>query len=378
MKDSIPTNDMHATQRDVTVFAEQFEALTGFKPMRWQQRLHDENFAKGALPSAVSVPTGLGKTAVMAIWMVALAQQMKSGQNSLPRRLVYVVDRRAVVDQATQFAEDLRANLQKSEAGELRDALGLSKDEALPISTLRGQFVDNRDWLEDPSRPAIIVGTVDMIGSRLLFEGYGVSRKMRPYHAGLLGADTLVLLDEAHLVPPFEALLAEISESADRYGPQDEELGGLLPKFRLLPLSATGRRQTAQPFTLEEKDFRNPDDAIVLERLFAKKRLTLQELGAKKLLNAFAPLSQQRSMGRIPRWYSLRDRHHPCDVAEVSRWSHQLPGPCGLSGCDILREEDAHTVLHSTTGKGDDAFGVRAEPGTWWPRQRAMSSLSQM
>lgn len=279
---------MHSTQRDVTVFSEQFEALTGFKPMKWQQRLYDDHFAMGALPSEVSVPTGLGKTAVMAIWMVALVQQMKSSQISLPRRLVYVVDRRAVVDQATQFAEDLRANLQRRSAERLRDALGLGEGETLPISTLRGQFVDNRDWLADPSRPAIIVGTVDMIGSRLLFEGYGVSRKMRPYHAGLLGADTLVLLDEAHLVPPFEALLAEMTESTERYGPQDEELEGLLPKFRLLPLSATGHRQTAQPFTLKEKDFRNPDDAAVLKRLFARKRLTLQELDDKKLEDALA------------------------------------------------------------------------------------------
>ena len=277
--------EQHMRER---VFSTHFLALTGFKPMRWQRRLYDEHFANGRLPSAVSVPTGLGKTAVMAIWMVALAQQMKSGQISLPRRLVYVVDRRAVVDQATRFAEDLRANLQKSDAKELRDALGLAGAEALPISTLRGQFVDNRDWLADPSRPAVIVGTVDMIGSRLLFEGYGVSRKMRPYHAGLLGADALVLLDEAHLVPPFEALMAEMTESAGRYGPQDEELGGLLPKFQMLPLSATGRRQTTRPFTLEEKDFRNPDDDIVLERLFAKKRLTLQGLRDKKLEDALA------------------------------------------------------------------------------------------
>lgn len=237
----------------------------------------------GGLPSAVSVPTGLGKTAVMAIWLAALTQQMRAGKVSLPRRLIYVVDRRAVVDQATQFAETLRANLQKSAAEPLRAALELGEGEALPISTLRGQFVDNRDWLAEPSRPAIIVGTVDMVGSRLLFEGYGVSRKMRPYHAGLLGVDALVLLDEAHLVPPFEALLAEIAESAGRYGPQDEELRRLLPKFRLLPLSATGRRQTARPFTLEEKDFRNPDDAIVLERLSARKRLLLKALGDKKL-----------------------------------------------------------------------------------------------
>lgn len=281
-------NDTQTTHTESQAFSDQFETLTEFGPMRWQQRLHDEHFGLGKLPSAVSVPTGLGKTAVMAIWLIALAQQMKSGQIILPRRLVYVVDRRAVVDQATQFAENLRANLQKDAAKGLRDALGMGEGESLPISTLRGQFVDNRDWLADPSRPAIIVGTVDMIGSRLLFEGYGVSRKMRPYHAGLLGADTLVLLDESHLVPPFEALLAEIANGPTRYGVQDAALANLIPKFQLLPLSATGRRQTAQPFRLEERDFHDPDDAIAQKRLFAEKRLTLRELGDKKLEDALA------------------------------------------------------------------------------------------
>jgi CRISPR-associated endonuclease/helicase Cas3 len=286
-------NDRHAAQREATALSEQFEVLAGFKPMRWQQRLYEEHFVKGALPSAVSVPTGLGKTAVMAVWMVALAQQMKSGQISLPRRLVYVVDRRAVVDQATQFAEELRANLQKSGAEKLREALGLGEDEILPISTLRGQFVDNRDWLADPSRPAVIVGTVDMIGSRLLFEGYGVSRKMRPYHAGLLGADALVLLDEAHLVPPFEALLAEIAENVKRYGAKDDALNALVPRFQLLPLSATGRRPTAVPFVLQESDFLNPGDktvidAVVHERLNAKKYLTFPSFGDEKLEDALA------------------------------------------------------------------------------------------
>ena len=273
------------------MFTEQFKTLTSFEPIRWQQRLYDEHFAKDALPSTVSVPTGLGKTAVMAIWLVALAQQMKSGQGSLPRRLVYVVDRRAVVDQATQFAESLRANLQKIEARELRDALGLGETEALPISTLRGQFVDNRDWLEDPSRPAIIVGTVDMVGSRLLFEGYGVRPKMRPYHAGLFGADTLVLLDEAHLVPPFEALLAGIANEPAMYGARSKEDSKHIPAFKLLPLSATHRSTGGTVFALEEKDFIDPEtkavnDMVTNERLHAQKHLKLQELGDKKLEDA--------------------------------------------------------------------------------------------
>jgi CRISPR-associated endonuclease/helicase Cas3 len=273
----------------MTVFDEQFETLTGFRPMRWQQRLYDEYFVSGALPSAISIPTGLGKTAVMAVWMIALAQQMKSGRAILPRRLVYVVDRRAVVDQATKFAEDLRKHLaERPDALELRNALGLA-DSNLPISTLRGQFADNREWLEDPAKPAIVIGTVDMVGSRLLFEGYGVSRKMRPYHAGLLGADALVLLDEAHLVPPFEALLAEIAENTKRYGARDDALNALVPRFRLLPLSATGRRQTSTPFVLQESDFRDGDrivDPVVNERLHAEKHLTLQPLGAQELHEA--------------------------------------------------------------------------------------------
>ncbi|MCI0551202.1 MAG: DEAD/DEAH box helicase family protein, partial [Anaerolineae bacterium] len=178
-------------------FDNKFQHLTNFKPLNWQRRLYAEHFMLGTLPAAVDIPTGLGKTSVMAIWYLALKEGAR-----LPRRLIYVVDRRAVVDQASTVAQEIKTR---------------SGDAGLRISTLRGQQVDNRVWLEDPAAIAIIVGTVDMIGSRLLFSGYGVSRKMRPYHAGLLGADTLVVLDESHLVPPFERLLEAI-ETRDEFG----------------------------------------------------------------------------------------------------------------------------------------------------------------
>lgn len=242
------------------MFDEQFHALTGFRPMRWQHRLHADYFAKGVLPSAVDIPTGLGKTAVIALWLIALQAGAK-----LPRRLIYVVDRRAVVDQATAFVERLRERL--------------VSDEYLPVSTLRGQHADNREWLDDPSLPAIIVGTVDMIGSRLLFEGYGISRKMRPYQAGLLGADTLVMLDEAHLVPPFERLLESIEIGPGHFGPVDEADRELIPQLHLLSLSATGRQRPGEVFRLEERDIEGETEGakVTRKRLQAPKSLRIIE-----------------------------------------------------------------------------------------------------
>jgi CRISPR-associated endonuclease/helicase Cas3 len=237
----------------------------GESPFPWQVDLL-ERFQRNEPVSSLDIPTGLGKTAVMAIWLVARA----CGAN-VPRLLVYVVDRRAVVDQATTVAERLRAWV----GGETNVRAALGMDGELPVSTLRGQHVDNKAWLDDPSLPAIVVGTVDMVGSRLLFSGYGVSTRMRPYHAGLLGTDTLVVLDEAHLVPAFEDLLRQIERGADSFGPNEPSLRTLVPPFRLLSLSATGRLTDATTLTVSDHDRSNP---IVRKRLTAKKVLSIVDM----------------------------------------------------------------------------------------------------
>ena len=61
----------------------------------------------------------------------------------------------------------------------------------LRVSTLRGQRADTGDWSRDPSTPSVVIGTVDMIGSRLLFRGYQARPYYRPIHAGLLAIDSL-------------------------------------------------------------------------------------------------------------------------------------------------------------------------------------------
>lgn len=237
-------------------FQAEFKRLTGYIPLSWQWRLYRDYFSIEDLPAGIDLPTGLGKTAVIALWLIAI----RNGQR-LPRRLVYVVDRRAVVDQATEFVEAMRNRVPHSER--------------IPVSTLRGQHADNREWLDDPGRPAIIVGTVDMIGSRLLFEGYGVSRKMRPYHAGLLGCDALVVLDESHLVPPFECLLERIEDGDREFGPSDGKRPAFLPRLYLLPLSATGREREGKVFRLAEPD---------LDESHLPRPLTRVRLGARKIL----------------------------------------------------------------------------------------------
>jgi len=264
-------------------FSDSFHRLTGSQPMRWQKRLFSK-LVNGEIPATLDLPTGLGKTSVMAIWLLARALANAETLKAIPRRLIYVVDRRAVVDQATEEAEKLRRAL-NGDAAHLKGALELSNG-PLPISTLRGAHVDNRQWLDNPAALAIIVGTIDMIGSRLLFEGYGVSRKMRPYHAGLLGVDTLIVLDEAHLVPPFEALLWQIANGAEQFGSCAESDAGLVPPFRLLPLSATGRAQPASDksaatsaFRLEDEDLSDP---IVSERLAAKKTVGFVHIDGDK------------------------------------------------------------------------------------------------
>ena len=227
-----------------------FRALTGNPPFPWQRTLYYEWFAAGKFPEACTLPTGLGKTSVVAVWLIALA----NGKAVL-RRLVYVVNRRTVVDQTTDEVEKYRERLGTAGiADQLRKlcALPLPKDDtpALALSTLRGQFADNREWSADPARPAVICGTVDMIGSRLLFAGYGIGFKSRPLHAGFLGQHTLLVHDEAHLEPAFQKLLtAVVNEQARCHDSR---------RMRVMELTATSRGD-GEVFRLTPGDFAERD-----------------------------------------------------------------------------------------------------------------------
>lgn len=258
-----------------TDFETRFEHLTGSAPFPWQARLYG-HFLKGDLPSALDLPTGLGKTATIAVWLLALARHARGGtMRDFPRRLVYVVNRRTVVDQATREAEQIRKALVSTPelsaaADALRSLSAQPSEGPLAISTLRGEFADNAEWRDDPSRPAVIVGTVDMIGSRLLFSGYGRGFKSRPLHAGFLGQDTLLVHDEAHLESAFQELIAAIESEQQR---RKE-----FRRFRVMALTATSRGDSGQ-FGLTDADRKH---GVVRKRINAKKGVSLHRIDNEK------------------------------------------------------------------------------------------------
>jgi CRISPR-associated endonuclease/helicase Cas3 len=260
----------------VELFAKLFRAATGHDPFPWQEKLYEE-FVRGEFRKSCDLPTGLGKTSVIAIWLLALARKASAGAaRDFPRRLVYVVNRRTVVDQSTGEAERLRKNFAehqdlKAAAAALRSLGTGSSDAAFAISTLRGEFADNAEWRTDPARPAVVVGTVDMIGSRLLFAGYGCGFRTRPLHASFLGQDSLLVHDEAHLEPAFQKLVEQI-ESEQRRRAE-------FRSFRVMELTATSRSPNAAAGVLTDSDRKHPE---VAKRIYAKKGLEFAFVANKK------------------------------------------------------------------------------------------------
>jgi CRISPR-associated endonuclease/helicase Cas3 len=272
----------------------QFEALTGRTPFLWQERFYDF-LTRGRFADLArcDIPTGLGKTSVVALWLMALAAHPER----IPRRLVYVVNRRTVVDQTTAEILRLRENLAPAGIYEPLEALctpGIPRDRPLAISTLRGLLADNREWSSDPCRAAVIVGTVDLMGSRLLFRGYRAGFKTRPLHAAFLGQDTLIVHDEAHLEPAFQKLILAVER-------EQRAMRDLRP-LKVIALSATTRRPEGVPvvdpgpdesptFKLTAEESGEPG---VAKRLNAIKLLRLHPLDdPKRLAEKLAELAFQ-------------------------------------------------------------------------------------
>lgn len=234
-------------------FGDFFEAIHGDPPFPWQQRLLTCLAETDVWPDVLDLPTGTGKTAALdnAVFHLALRADDPS---RAAVRIALVVDRRLVVDaahdRARRIADALRSDegkrhpVLKAVATRLRRLAG-EGEHPLVAARLRGGAPLEHIWARSPSQPTILCSTVDQVGSRLLFRGYGVSDRMKPIHAGLLGEGSLILLDEAHLSEPFRQTVMAI-----------RRIGRAGVESALL--TATPGVEAERPFRLSREDRTHP------------------------------------------------------------------------------------------------------------------------
>lgn len=257
-----------------------FLDVHGVTPFPWQRRLLRYLVDHGKWPAVLDLPTGSGKTAAMDIAVFHLAYDLARGdRRTAPIRIAFVVDRRLVVDDAYGRALKLARALDEPETKRVANvAAQLQKlaGDATPLiaRALRGGIPREDDWARTPAQPTILCSTVDQVGSRLLFRGYGVSDSMKPVHAGLLGADCLILLDEAHLAEPFRQTLGWVRHYRDGRWRETDDAS----PWETALLTATPWQVSDDGFTLDDEDLKHP---VLRARLEASKpaRLVLYARG---------------------------------------------------------------------------------------------------
>lgn len=164
-------------------------------PLDYQRQL-----AEGGWPGLIDVPTGLGKTAAVVLgWLWKRCKK----DPTTPRRLVYCLPMRVLVEQ-TRDCIDLWLK-----------RLGLA--ERLGVHVLMGGE-SNDDWDMFPEREAILVGTQDMLLSRALNRGYGMSRYRWPMHFGQLHNDAMWVFDEVQLMGSGLATTAQLAAFRENFG----------------------------------------------------------------------------------------------------------------------------------------------------------------
>ncbi|MBA2433678.1 MAG: CRISPR-associated helicase Cas3' [Chthoniobacterales bacterium] len=173
-------------------------------PFDYQRRLacgdrneHDEAtwLVSGAdcKSKLINIPTGCGKTAAVVLaWLWNRVEQKGS---DWPRRFVFCLPMRTLVEQTR---DNVRDWLSKRDF--LWDGEGDHSGKVGLHILLGGEEWEENPWDLYPEHDAILIGTQDMLLSRALNRGYGMSRYRWPMHFGLLNRDCLWILDETQLM----------------------------------------------------------------------------------------------------------------------------------------------------------------------------------
>src|SRR5665213_716575 len=175
-------------------FKEFFKNATDHEPYPFQERFADATNT----PHLVRAPTGAGKTATAVLgWLY----RWTTRPTGTPRRLVYCLPMRVLVEQSEREAKKWIANLKID----------------VDVHVLMGG-VDTNEWYLHPERPAILIGTQDMLLSRALNRGYAENRFHWPIDFGLLNNDCLWVFDEPQLMANGVSTSAQLAGFRKQFG----------------------------------------------------------------------------------------------------------------------------------------------------------------
>ncbi|MCC7106083.1 MAG: DEAD/DEAH box helicase, partial [Chloroflexi bacterium] len=212
-----------------------FLRATGNPPYPYQSQLARCE----RLPELLIAATGTGKTeaAILAGWLWRRRHHPDEAvRNATPRRLVYCLPMRTLVEQTRKRVQCWLV------------ALGLA--ESIGSTTLLGGEVADQ-WYFYPEQERIIIGTQDMLLSRALNRGYASSPFRWPWEFGLLNNDCFWVLDEVQLLAnglPTSTQLQGFRKSLGTYG----------------TCSSLWMSATVRPAWLETVDFPAPAGRQVL------------------------------------------------------------------------------------------------------------------
>lgn len=243
-------------------FVEFYKTATGYHPYPYQVRLAEEPW-----PDLIDIPTGLGKTGAMAL---AWLYRRYRGDETAPMRLIWCLPMRTLVEQTcdvvAQWIQKLRPVFE--EAGQ-----------KLPVAEKMMGGAQQVSWAATPECPAVLVGTQDMLLSRALMRGYGMSRYAWPMHFAWMHNDALWVFDETQLM----GVAVETSAQLEAFR---TALGTAKPSRSIWMSATLGQEQLEtvdhlipedgwRTVTLNEEDF---ELTRVRERTSAQKELVRSEI----------------------------------------------------------------------------------------------------
>lgn len=178
-------------------FAEFFHLVTGVAPYPYQLRVANEG-----LPPVLEAPTGTGKTGIVVAW---LWRVLHGAPAVTPRRLVYTLPQRALVEQVAEKVATWLAKLSPPDRVALHVVMG-------------GEGATQSDWRMQMHRPAVVVGTVDSLVSKALNRGYGIARSLFPIDFALVTNGAHWIVDEVQLCPESTTTLRQLAAFTSSYG----------------------------------------------------------------------------------------------------------------------------------------------------------------